>query len=67
MRYALLTALLVGCATQPKPKLDELLAPCAIAEPKEHSAKEAVRVANARRAALIKCNDDKAKLRERLK
>lgn len=58
--------LLAGCAAQSKPDLSDLLQPCPIAEPSRYSATEAVRVANSRRDALIQCNADKAKLREKL-
>lgn len=42
----------------------ELLKDCHIEEPTELTVMEAVRVAKARKTALQKCNEDKAKLRQ---
>jgi hypothetical protein len=44
-------------------ELIDLLAPCSIAEPLALLKGEAVRVANARKDSLVKCNEDKTKLR----
>ena len=65
--------LLAGCASHPAhivpaiqaqtfdaAAIRALLQPCPIAEPKRYTAADTVRVANARRDALIKCNKDKA-------
>ena len=69
--------LLAGCAAQSQhmiaPQSQELqvdaalLQPCPIAEPKRYTASETIRVANARKDALVQCNKDKAIIREALK
>jgi hypothetical protein len=59
--------LVAGCAAQTKPDYSDLLQPCPIAQPTRYTAHEVTRVANERRNALVKCNADKAKLREALK
>lgn len=60
-------ALLVACATQIRtPDYFQYLKPCPVAELRERTTAEAIRVASARREALIQCNKDKAKLRELL-
>ena len=61
--------LISGCAAQPKhdySALIPLLQPCPIAEPRRYTAQEVTRVANARRAALIQCNKDKAAALDKL-
>ena len=63
-------ALLSACAAQPNraPRVDaNLLQPCPIAEPKRYTNAETIRVANARKDALVQCNRDKASIREALK
>jgi hypothetical protein len=75
MMRVLLSLFLAGCAAAgvtPVSNYDPdavtaLLKPCAIAEPRAYTTEEATRVANERRASLIRCNADKAKLRELLK
>ena len=59
-----------GCmAQQPRqPHVDAaLLQPCPIAEPKRYTNSETIRIANARKDALVQCNKDKASIREALK
>jgi len=72
-----LAALVSGCAAQPQHMIAPqpqaqyveaaLLEPCQIAEPKRYTISETIRVANARKDALVQCNRDKASIREALK
>lgn len=73
-------ALLAGCATHAPlppqsirveipasvPDVSRWLRPCPIEQPKVYSAAEATRVANARGAALVRCNADKVEIAKRL-
>jgi hypothetical protein len=61
--------LIAGCATAPQspPHIDAaLLEPCPIAEPSRYTTAETIRVANARKTALVQCNRDKERIRDRL-
>lgn len=61
----MVTVLLAGCApTVTKSSLSQYLKACPIAEPKQFTTKEAVRVANERKQALEQCNKDKEKIRK---
>jgi hypothetical protein len=67
----ILAAIIVvsGCMTQQsrQPHVDAaLLQSCPIAEPARYTNSETIRVANARKAALVQCNKDKASIREAL-
>ena len=58
MRWVLIMLILNGCTIQtPTKAINAYLKKCPIEEPKEYTLKEVLRVSEARKQSLIRCNE----------